>query len=224
MKNKILFFVVAAINFQAFSVVTSSSIAAYMSGQYSCGFPGVETLFDVLSQVQDQIKESTTSFKDLNSQLGGILEYYETIKSERESLFACIKAKFNTFTLALADCQESSATSAAYIKADTAIATAALENLRSQTEEQISSLREAVSQLRKNIQAILSDYATITNMSEENVNAAIATLNAIRTEYETMVAERTTFVTELDKVLEGVTSYESAESSDLRNLKTEYCA
>ncbi|MCX5924572.1 MAG: hypothetical protein NTZ68_04060 [Candidatus Dependentiae bacterium] len=229
MKNKIFCSILVLTTSASFAIPSSGStgstagnVSAYMTGQFSCGFPGVNNFFSALTGLTGQIQESLQAFSSQEETFNTILDYYSQIKSHRETTFSCMLTKFASYQAALEECQYQQTYASINIDADKAILQNKLLILQGATSAEISGLQTDVNLLKANIDALASDYATLTNMSDANVEEAVSILNTYKNDYDAMVLQRTAFLSALNTFMSGLTGEESSETTALSTLKSDY--
>jgi ElaB/YqjD/DUF883 family membrane-anchored ribosome-binding protein len=95
--------------------------------------------------------------------------------------------------------------------------------LQACTQAQINHLNADIAQIDANIKQIMSDYASVANMSDSNVKAAVTELNAIRAKYNEMVTQRTIFLSGLTQLLADLNAAENQEYLDLAAAQSQVC-
>lgn len=208
-------------NKQATRVPTQ--IEDYVQGQITGGFPGVEDLFIKLGHVKTAMASSKSEYLRQQALFEGFDVEYEQRAALRETTFACVIENYQKLQAALVACQENKAKVIIDLDLDHRILQGQIEDLRACTSKEIAILQHRVDLLTEDIREIKEDYATVSQLSKDNVDKAVVELESIRTNYRELAEIRTTFLSHLDTLLDALKSAESVEKDDTINLKSTIC-
>ncbi len=199
-------------------------IDEYVEGQISGGFPGVNSLFTRLSGAQAALTDAISSFNAQNAEFKSYdSKYFAMRKNLRDQIVGCIKDKVAAYQAEFDNCTAQIPVILEKIRLDKNIAEGRLRNLQACTQAQINHLNADIAQIDANIKQIMSDYASVANMSDSNVKAAVTELNAIRAKYNEMVTQRTIFLSGLTQLLADLNAAENQEYLDLAAAQSQVC-
>ena len=198
-------------------------IEDYVQGQITGGFPGVEDLFIKLGNVKGAMTISKSEYLRQLALFEGFDVEYAQRAELRESTFACVIENYQRLQAALIECQENKAKVIVDLDLDHRILQGQITDLRTCTSKEIAILQHRVDVLTEDIREIKEDYATVSQLSKDNVDKAVVELESIRTQYRDLAEVRTNFLSHLDTLLDALKSAESVEKDDTINLKSTIC-
>ncbi len=187
------------------------------------GFPGVNDLFAQLSHVQEVLSLSKESYKRQSKYIDSLNDDFGKRKKLREETYECVLAKYNSFKKALDLCSSNRKEIVRDIELDKRILEGQIQDLKKCTDLEIVTLEKQVENLGVQIDRIKKDYASISHMSKDNVDAAIKELEEIKEQYNDMIIMRTDFLRSFDTLLRELEKAEVSEKNDTLYMKNEVC-
>lgn len=204
----------------ALGFVSSSAFSVTIDSTIWDGF----TSF--FSKLDDVIAEMNTA-KDLiaatNTKINEQEAKYDGHNTKRDAVFACIKNKFKTLSRDIEDCLDNKQSIFDQGEIDKKKLIADIESLRKATQLQIDELNTKIAEIQAKIEEYKIALASLSEMSTEAVDAAIAKLTVIKTGYESFKTERTSFISNLDKLVTRLKAFDFETNKDIDEMEAEYC-
>lgn len=183
-----------------------------------------DSLLKKISGTRKDLVEATEKFKDLGNRLNSVPTIFESLDKNRKELVGCLETSFNNYLFKISDCAK---TKQEIIKeADLAKRQliSQIDDVRTAAERQITSLNREIENVGSEINELKGSLATINDMSEENVLKIVSELELIRAQYRGMVAERTTFVANLDVAIARILAHSYLNNEDIESLRKSVCS
>lgn len=165
-------------------------------------------------------KAGMKAMKTLISQSNQV---FDSLSKRRSDVLDCIEDSIKSVFADLEKCGKDKMALNSAIDIERRKIESDIEKYRAQAQKEISSLQIAIAEIDQEIEAIKNALATLTDMTDENVNQTLTKLQSARTAYAEMLAERSAFLTTLDTYLQRLRTYSVNTENDLNDMSSDYC-
>lgn len=184
---------------------------------------GVSSFFDRLDEVFSEMQETQADMEDIISILVHSTETFKNRDKKRRDVFSCINTKFKNIETEIAKCEAQQIKNQE--KGDLAKAKliAQIEALRNTANLEIEKLSENIENSELDIEETKAALASLTQMNDEAVDAAISKLADIKDGYSVFSDKRLTLVQALRKMIKRLKAYNFTTNKEIDTMQESYC-